>query len=476
MGRRAIDSEAEAVTAAPAGRGEAYRRWIAGQTVAVVGLARSGVAAARLVRRLQGQVLASDASPLDALSPEARALADYGCALWAGGHPEIAFAGAGLVVVSPGVPLDLPALAAVRGRGVPIVSELELAWRTMEADTLAITGTNGKTTTTALAGELLQVQPGAVLVAGNIGTPLAEHALEVPADGLVVLEVSSFQLEATDRFRPRVAAMLNLAPDHLDRHGTFERYVDAKARIFANQTPADCAVLNADDPTTVSLAARTAAHVIWFSRTRPLDHGLFEHAGWVVANLDGHVEPICPLADIRLRGQHNLENVLAAAACARWMGLSPAAIRRGIAAFRSVPHRIERVREQAGVGFYNDSKGTNVASTVKALQSFAEPVVLIAGGKGKGQDFSPLAAAARGRVRSAVLIGEDRAKIRAALAAAGIPAEDAETMDEAVARAAAHARPGDVVLLSPACASFDMFRNFEHRGDVFRAAVLARGR
>ena len=194
----------------------------------------------------------------------------------------------------------------------------------------------------------------------------------------------------------------------------------------------------------------------------------------MVARRNGHVEPICPLADIQLRGQHNVENVLAATACALWIGLSPAAIRDGIAGFRGVAHRIERVREAAGLSFYNDSKGTNVASTVKALLSFAEPVVLIAGGKGKGQDFSPLAGAARGRVRGAVLIGEDRAKIRAALAAAGIPAEDAETMDEAVARAAARARPGDVVLLSPACASFDMFDNFEHRGDVFKAAVMER--
>jgi UDP-N-acetylmuramoylalanine--D-glutamate ligase len=476
MGRRTIDGEEQVVTTAPAGRGKAYRRWIAGQTVAVVGLARSGVAAARLVRRLEGRVLASDASPLDALSPEARALVDEGCALWTGGHPEAAFAGAGLVVVSPGVPLDLPALGAARARGVPIVGELELAWRTMEADALAITGTNGKTTTTALAGELLRDQPRAILLAGNIGTPLAEHALEVPADGLAVLEVSSFQLEAIDRFRPRVAAVLNLAPDHLDRHGTFERYVETKARIFANQTSADGAVLNADDPGTVDLAARTAAHVIWFSRTRPLEHGVFARAGWVVAKRDGHVEPICPLGDIQLRGQHNVENVLAAAACALWMGVSPAAIRRGIGAFRGVPHRIEKICEEAGVAFYNDSKGTNVASTVKALESFAEPVVLIAGGKGKGQDFAPLARAAHGRLRGVVLIGEDRAKIRAALAAAGIPAEDAETMEEAVARAAAQARPGDVVLLSPACASFDMFRNFEHRGDVFRAAVLARRR
>jgi UDP-N-acetylmuramoylalanine--D-glutamate ligase len=470
------DLAEETVTSPQAVRGEAYRRWLSGQTVAVVGLARSGVAAARLVRQLGGRVLASDVAPRDALPAEALALAEQGCALWTGGHPPEAFAGAGLVVVSPGVPLDLPPLADARARGVPVIGELELGWRAMEADALAITGTNGKTTTTALTGELLRSQPRSVLVAGNIGTPLAEHTLAVPPDGLVVLEVSSFQLEATDWFRPRVAAVLNLAPDHLDRHGSFLRYVEAKARIFARQVPADCAVLNADDPETSGLAARTPAHVVRFSRTRALERGVFVRDGWIIAKLNGHAEPICPLGDIQLRGVHNLENVMAAAACALWIGMAATAIRRGIAAFRGVPHRIERVHEGGGVAYYNDSKGTNVASTVKALESFGEPVVLIAGGKGKGQDFAGLASAARGRVRAAVLIGEDGAKIRTAFATAGIPAEDAASMEQAVTRAAALARPGDVVLLSPACASFDMFRNFEHRGEAFRAAVLARGR
>jgi UDP-N-acetylmuramoylalanine--D-glutamate ligase len=452
-------------------RGEPYRRWLGGRTVAVVGLARSGAAAARLIRRLGGRVLASDSAPREALAAEVRQLEREGCRVWAGGHPAEAFEGAELVVVSPGVPLDIPALAAARGRGLPVIGELELAWRVMEADVIAITGTNGKTTTTALAGELLAHQVRPVLVGGNIGTPLADRALDFPPDGLVVAEVSSFQLESTERFRPRVAAVLNITPDHLDRHGTFERYVEAKARILANQTAADCAVLNCDDPVTASLASRVAGQVLWFSRLRPLDHGVFLRDGWIVAKLNGHVEPICPASEITLRGQHNVENVLAATACALWTGMAPAAIRRGIGAFRGVAHRIERVLDDCGVVYYNDSKGTNVASTIKALESFAEPVVLIAGGKGKGQDFAPLAEAARGRVRQAVLIGVDRDKIRAALETVGIPCEDAGSMEEAVRAARAVARTGDVVLLSPACASFDMFRNFEHRGEVFRAVV-----
>ncbi len=421
-------------------RGVPYRESLAGKTVAVVGLAKSGVAAARLLRRLGARGLASDSGPLESLATEARVLEREGCALWTGGHPEAAFLGAELVVVSPGVPLELPALAAVRGRGVPIIGELELAWRVMEADCIAITGTNGKTTTTALTGELLRTQVRPVMVGGNIGTPLAEHALEFPGDGIVVAETSSFQLDSTDRFRPRVAVVLNVTPDHLDRHGTFERYVDAKARIFANQTATDCAVLNADDPVTAGLAGRARGRVIWFSRLSTLPHGVFIYDGWIVAKLNGSTERICPVTAITLRGQHNVENVLAATACALWTGMAPAAIRRGI---------------------------------VKALESFTEPIVLIAGGKGKGQDFGPLAAAARGRVRRAILIGQDGPQIRAALEPAGVPGEDAESMEDAVRRAREAARVGDVVLLSPACASFDMFRNYEHRGDVFKAVVRA---
>ena len=452
-------------------RGPAYREWLARRTVAVVGLARSGVAAARLIRRLGGHVLASDSNAREALSPEALELERLGCTLFPGGHPQVAFAGADLVVVSPGVPLELPALKAVHGRGVPIIGELELGWLVMEADLIAITGTNGKTTTTALTGELAAGTMRPVLVGGNIGTPLCAEALDFPAHGLVVAEASSFQLDTTERLRPRVAAMLNLTPDHLDRHKTFERYVGAKAKIFANQTTSDCAVLNADDPATAALASRTRARVVWFSRLTSLDHGIFVQDGWIVAKLNGHTEAICPLAEITLRGPHNVENVLAATAGALWMGLSPGAIRAGIGAFRGVSHRIERVTDERGVVYYNDSKGTNVASTIKALESFMEPIVLIAGGKGKGQDFSPLAEAARGRVRQAVLIGTDRPAVRAALEAAGVPCADAASMRDAVVAARSLARAGDVVLLSPACASFDMFDNYEHRGEVFMALV-----
>src|SRR5437016_5000834 len=302
---------AEEVEVATRGRG--YLATLARRHVTVVGLAKSGIAAARLLAAAGAEVCGTDAKPVASLGPEVAALATAGVRLTDG---PAAFDGAALVVVSPGVPLDSAELAPARARGVPLIGELELGWRAMQAETIAITGTNGKTTTTALTGALLAEQPRPVLVGGNIGTPLAAHALTFPVDGLVVAEVSSFQLETIETFQPRVAAVLNVTPDHLDRHGDFAAYVDAKARIFMNQTPADCAVLNADDAPTAALAPRTRAHVLWFSRQRALGHGVFVTSdGWVAAKLNGHVEQVMPLAEIALRGQHNVENVLAATAC-----------------------------------------------------------------------------------------------------------------------------------------------------------------
>ena len=454
-------------------RGRTWLDAFAGRRVTVVGLARSGIAAARLLHEAGAQVTGVDAKSLEALGREALALRDAGVRIVAGGLDTSAFAGAVLVVVSPGVPLESPQLTPARAAGLPIIGELELGWRAMEAETIAITGTNGKTTTTALTGALLAEQPRPVLVAGNIGTPLAAHALTFARDGLIVAEVSSFQLETIDTFQPRVAAVLNVTPDHLDRHGSFDAYLEAKARLFLNQTPTDCAVLNADDPAAAALAPRTRARVLWFSRRRSLDHGVFVRDGWVAAKLNGHVEAICPLAEMQLRGQHNVENVLAATVCALWLGVPSAAIRRAIGRFRAVAHRIEFVRDLRGVQFYNDSKGTNVASTIKALESFEERIVLIAGGKGKGQDFAPLAEAARRRVGHAVVIGEDGPKIATALGAVGIPVSTAPTMQAAIEAARVQAGRGGIVLLSPACASFDMFDNYEHRGDVFKKLVGA---
>ncbi len=452
-------------------RGQAYLASLAERRVAVVGLARSGVAAARLLVHAGAEVVAIDAKPLAALGAEGRDLTSQGVTVLAGEAGGAAARGAELVVVSPGVPLDSAQLAEARAAGVPVIGELELGWRATEAETIAITGTNGKTTTTALTGALLAGHGRPLVVAGNIGSPVAAAAVDLPAHGLLVLEVSSFQLETIEDFAPRVAAVLNVTPDHLDRHGSMARYVEAKARIFTNQRRADWAVLNADDELAAGLASRTPARIVPFSRRRELEHGVFVRDGSIVARLDGQVAEICPVAEIFLRGQHNVENVLAATACALWAGLAPDAIRRGVRAFRGVAHRIEPVRELAGVQYYNDSKGTNVASTIKALESFDEPVLLIAGGVGKGQDFTPLADAARGRVVRAVLIGQAGPEIGAAMARAGIAVTSSESLGQALDFARATAPAGGIVLLSPACASFDMFDNYEHRGDVFKDLV-----
>jgi UDP-N-acetylmuramoylalanine--D-glutamate ligase len=417
-------------------------------------------------------VTGTDLRAVDALPADARALAAAGVRLVVGGHPPEAFAGAELVIVSPGVPVDHPALAACRARGVPVLGEIELAYRTMTAEFVAITGTNGKTTTTALTGALLAESGQPVLVGGNIGRPLAAEALEFPATGWVAAEVSSFQLETTDAFRPRVAAVLNVTPDHLDRHGSLAAYAEAKARIFLAQEAGDWAVLNADDPGAAALAPRARARLLWFSRRAPVPEGAWVREGWVTLRLGSEDRPVCPVAEIGLRGAHNLENVLAATACAGALDVPPARLRAAIRAFQAVAHRLEWVRDRAGVAFYNDSKGTNVDATLKALAAFEEPIVLIAGGRDKGQRFDALAAAARGRVKAAVVIGEGRATLAPALRAV-TRVEEAESMGEAVRRAAALAAPGDVVLLSPACASFDLFRDYEHRGAVFSEEVRA---
>ena len=436
-----------------------------------MGLARSGLAACRLLRAMGAHVRGTDARAADQLGAEVQRLGAEGVRLHLGGHPPEAFGDADLCVVSPGVPTGHAALEACRRRGVPVIGEVELAWRVMTADFVAITGTNGKTTTTALVGALLRETGCPVLVGGNIGRPLAAEALCFPAAGLVAAEVSSFQLETVETFRPRVAALLNLTPDHLDRHGSLARYAEAKARIFDRQAADDWAVINADDPGAAGLASRVRGRLLTFSRRRPVDAGAFVSDGWVMLRVAGAEEAVCPVADIPLRGAHNLENVLAATACAAWTGVGADRLRRAIRAFPGVPHRIERVRELRGVTFYNDSKGTNVDATLKALAAFDERVVLIAGGRDKGQDFAPLAAGARGRVTAAVLLGEGRTSMGPALG--GVTAvHEADSMKTAVRQAFRLAAPGDVVLLSPACASFDMFRDYEHRGEVFREEVL----
>lgn len=449
--------------------------------ILIVGLAKSGVAAARFAASRGARVTINDAKPAERLGPEARTLEAEGIRVVAGEHPEELFRSADLVVVSPGVPADMPALDASRAAGVPVISEVELAARHLRGRIVGITGSNGKTTTTTLIYEVLRDGGLDATVAGNIGTPLVSLVDASTDDQWHVVELSSFQLELIDTMRVHRAVLLNITPDHLDRHGTMEAYVAAKGRIFENQTDEDLAVLNADDPQVAEFADRTAARVCFFSRAGELGAGVCRIGGDLVWSAAGNVrEVLMPIAEIPLFGEHNLENVCAVLAVGRDLGIPVERMRETIRRFRGVEHRLERVADVDGVAYFNDSKATNTDAALKAIEAFdGRPglTVLVLGGRGKGQDFTVLAGPVRGRVRHAVLIGEAAGEIEAALEGA-CSTSRAGSMAEAVRLASEAAQPGDRVVLAPACSSFDMFENFEHRGKIFKQEVeaLARAR
>ena len=447
-----------------------YQRALFGKKVLVVGLGRSGVAAARLCAARGAQVTVTDSQPAEALGA---ALAQLPAAAKreVGGHRAETFLNADLVVLSPGVP-RLPEVEAARKRGITVTGELELASWFVDAPIVAVTGTNGKSTTTTLCGAILAANGRPTFVGGNLGVPLAEAVGTPAADqgGACVLEVSSFQLETVESFRPQVAVLLNISPDHLDRHGTLEAYAATKARIFAAQTPADFAVINMDDPLVEVAAKRISSHCVLISTRHALTIGGWIEGDALRVRLTGGPIEYYPAHLLGLVGRHNLENALAALVAGRLAGALPAEARHALLAFRSLPHRMELVGELDGVLFYDDSKGTNVGAVVAALDRFPHPVVLIAGGRDKGGSYEPLAQVMKQVGRGAVLIGESAPKLRDALAPT-VPVEIAGSMEEAVAQAATMARSGDAVLLSPACSSFDMFRNYEHRAEAFRAAV-----
>ncbi len=444
-----------------------------GKKVLVVGLGKSGLAAALFLRRQGAQVTVSDIRSAEALAKEIPALLDEGIMVETGGHGLLTFRRQDLIVVSPGVPLDTPELVQARNFGRPVIGELELAARFLKGRILAITGSNGKTTTTALAGEILKAAGLPTLVAGNIGVPVVELIEKSTDETWSVLEVSSFQLETTEQFRPKIAVILNITPDHLDRHGSFTNYAAAKERILAAQNADDFAVLNADNPRTAEAAAHSHAPVFWFSAKRPVAQGAWVEDGNVAyrAAPEAATELILPLAKIALKGGHNVENVLAAACAARLAGVEPAAIARAIAGFKAVEHRLEYVATINGVEYYNDSKATNVDAAEKAIAAFAGGIHLILGGKDKGAPYTPLAPLARERVRAIYTIGAAAAKIESQLHGV-VPIHSCQTLAKAVEAAAAVARPGEVVLLTPACSSFDQFENYEQRGSVFKQLVL----
>jgi UDP-N-acetylmuramoylalanine--D-glutamate ligase len=443
-----------------------------GKKVLVVGLGKSGLAAALFLRRRGAQVTVSDVRSAEALAKDIPGLLEEGINVEAGGHGLLTFRRQDLIVVSPGVPLDTPELAQVRAFGLPVIGELELASRFLKGQIMAITGSNGKTTTTALVGDILKQAGLRTLVGGNIGVPVVALIEDSTDDTWSVLEVSSFQLETTEQFHPRIAVILNITPDHLDRHGTFENYAMAKERIFAAQNETDCVILNADNVRAAAAAVRSTAEVHWFSIEHPVDVGAWIEDGYVVYRpaKDAHVEKIMPLGGIPLKGEHNVENVLAAVCAARRAGAALEAIRQAIENFRAVEHRLEYVATINGVEYYNDSKATNVDATAKAVAAFDSGIHLILGGKDKNSDYSLLAPLLRARVRAVYTIGSAAAKIESHLRGV-VPIYSCETLNKAVSSAAAAARPCEIVLLAPACSSFDQFENYEHRGRVFKELV-----
>jgi UDP-N-acetylmuramoylalanine--D-glutamate ligase len=423
-----------------------------GAKVVVVGMARSGVAAVELLREKGARVRAVDQKPAAAeVEPQT----------------EDSFADAELIVLSPGVPADLAVLESARRQGVRVIGDLELASWFLEGEIIGITGANGKTTTTALTGHILKQSGIPVQVGGNIGTPPAAMAKTSRAGQWNVLELSSFQLETTEIFRARIGAALNVTPDHLDRHGTFERYADAKGRLFTEQTADDFKVLNADDPICQGYAGRGHGAVVWFSSTREVSPGAFLRSGEIVLNGTS----VMKISEVPLRGVHNLENTMAAAAMASLAGATHPQIRAAVMTFPGVEHRLEFVRKLNGVDWYNDSKATNVDATIKAIAAFAGSLWVILGGKDKNSDYSVLASPLRAKAHGALLIGAAADKIDAQLHGA-VPLFRSGTIQAAVAEAHARAKSGDTVLLAPACASFDQFDGFEHRGREFKRLVL----
>ncbi|HEX8131247.1 MAG TPA: UDP-N-acetylmuramoyl-L-alanine--D-glutamate ligase [Pyrinomonadaceae bacterium] len=451
-----------------------------GKKVLVIGAALSGVAAARFLAKRGATVALNDRKPIEEWTDEARALKAEGVGLLAGDVPMWLMDQIELVVTSPGVPPKNIPVRYMERAGAEVIGEVELAARHLRGRICAITGTNGKTTTTALVAELLKEAGLPVQVGGNIGTPLISLVDSSREDGWTVAEVSSYQLETIIEFHPTVAVVLNLMPDHMDRYETLTDYGAAKHRIFRNQTEADVAILNADDPVVASWASGLRAHVTLFSVERELEEGLFLRRGGrdLISRTQAGERVLMTRDEMQLRGLHNVQNVLAALACGLACGASPDSMRETVRNFRPVEHRLELVAEVAGVEFYNDSKATNVDAALKALEAFAEHagrIVLILGGRGKNAPYAPLVPLVKRKARALVVLGEDAERIESELKAHAqvIRVQD---MAEAVRRASEAAQAGDVVLLAPACASWDMFDNFEHRGRVFKDCVLERMR
>lgn len=437
--------------------------------VLVVGLARTGVATSLFCAARGARVTATDTRSENELRDSITPLRPAGVSLELGGHREDLLANQDLVIPSPGVPADAPLLQTTRAKGITIWSEIELASRFLKGHLIGITGSNGKTTTTSLIEHVLKTAGLPTTLAGNIGTPLISVVDRTSDATVTVVELSSFQLEWIEKFRANISVFLNLTPDHLDRHYTLEAYGAAKARIFENQTEADSAVLNADDSATAALVP-AKPQVYWFSRKQRVAQGAFVRESEIVFRRNGAEESVLKLSDIALVGAHNVENTLAAVVAARLAGAAPSAIAKGVRSFAGVEHRLEFVAEIGGVRYYNDSKATNVDATLKALDAFPGRILVILGGKDKGSDYTLLRAPLREKAILALLIGAAAEKIEKQITGS-VAIERAGTLERAVEIVSHAARPGDVVVLAPACASFDQFQNYEHRGRFFKELV-----
>ena len=450
---------------------------LAGLRVVVVGLGRSGLAAARLAARREAIVTVTDERTEDDLGEAAREARELGATLRLGGHPGDLAGDTDLIVLSPGVPTTVPLVAEARRLGVPVWGEVELAGRFFRGRIVGVTGSNGKSTVTAMIGTILRGSGIAGGTGGNLGTPLSDLLDDDRPDAVHAVELSSFQLETIDAFKPAGAVVVNLSPDHLDRYDNFEAYVAAKARLLESQDENGFAVLNADDPESGRLLDSVRGRPYRFSTRERVDAGAFVDEGVLTLRTETGDQTLLETRELAVPGEHNVANALAAALACRLAGCSSAAIAEGLASYRALPHRLEHVATVGEIAFYNDSKATNIDSARRALRSFPEKTVhVILGGRDKGADWSTLVTDVNERARRVLLVGEAAATIRAALPST-VETIDCGTVGEAVRVGARHARPGDVVLLSPACASFDQYRDFEERGDDFKNVVaeLSRG-
>lgn len=440
-----------------------------GRKVLVVGLARTGLATAKFLKAKGSIVSATEIKPKEEMKEAIQELTGRGIPIEWGGHRAETFLKPDLIVVSPGVDLSIDPIQMALKKGIRVISEIELAYHFIDMPIIAVTGTNGKTTTTLLIGEILKEDGRKVGVGGNVGDPLILFAEGGDRWEVLVVEISSFQLEAIEEFRPRVSVLLNITEDHLDRYPRYVDYIEAKARIFINQNSGDVTVLNGDDPVVMESGEGAKAKKVLFSLRNKPDEGAFSNGQTITLRLRGEEENYS-LAKTPLKGIHNVENMMAAVTTARLFGCSKRAVETVLDRFEGLEHRLEFVREIEGVRFYNDSKGTNVGSVIKSLQSFSQPVILIAGGKDKNGDLSPLRGLIQSRVKRMILIGEAKERMRRELGGL-TDTTVAETLEEAVLLAYQTAKRGEVVLLSPACSSFDMFKDYKERGEIFKEAV-----